>query len=78
MPVNISVKNVPDEIADRLKQRAAKAHRSLQGEMLTILEEAANARATLSAFEVLARVRATGLQSPDEATRMIRDDRDAR
>ena len=40
MSVNLSIKNVPDELADRLRQRAAANHRSLQGELMAILEEA--------------------------------------
>jgi len=38
MPVTLSVKNVPDKLAERLRQRAASHHRSLQGELLAILE----------------------------------------
>jgi plasmid stability protein len=41
MPVNLSVRNVPDEIADKLRARAERNHRSLQGEMLSLLSEAA-------------------------------------
>ena len=41
MPINLSVKNVPDEIADRLRALARQNHRSLQGELLWILEEVA-------------------------------------
>ena len=41
MPVNLSIKNVPDEIAEELRERAARNHRSLQGELLAIIEEAA-------------------------------------
>lgn len=78
MPVNISIKNVPDEIAARLRRRAAESHRSLQGEMLTILEEAVNVQPALGALEALAKVQGSGLESPDEATQMIRADRDAR
>jgi plasmid stability protein len=40
MPVNLSVKNVPDDLADRLRQRAARNRRSLQQELLSILESA--------------------------------------
>ena len=40
MPVNLSIKNAPDAIVDRLRQRAARSHRSLQGEVMAILEEA--------------------------------------
>jgi hypothetical protein len=38
MPVNLSIKQVPDELAERLRRRAARNHRSLQRELLTILE----------------------------------------
>lgn len=44
MPVNLSVKGVPDELAARLRERAAANHRSLQGELMAILHEAAEAR----------------------------------
>lgn len=40
MAVNLSVKNVPDELAELLRQRAARNHRSLQRELLNILEAA--------------------------------------
>jgi plasmid stability protein len=39
--VNLSVKNVPDELAERLRRRAAANRRSLQRELLSILESAA-------------------------------------
>lgn len=41
MPVSLSVKDVPEEIADTLRTRAAANHRSLQGELMAILEAAA-------------------------------------
>ena len=41
MGVNLSIKDVPDEIAERLRQRAARNHRSLQGELMSIVERAA-------------------------------------
>ena len=40
MTVNLSIKNVPDELADRLRERAKRNHRSLQGELLSLLEDA--------------------------------------
>lgn len=39
---NLSVKDVPDDLAERLRQRAARNHRSLQGELMAIIEQAAN------------------------------------
>jgi plasmid stability protein len=40
MPVNLSVKNVPDALADKLRSRAQRNHRSLQRELMSILEHA--------------------------------------
>lgn len=33
MPVNPSIANVPDELAERLRRRAERSHRSLQAEL---------------------------------------------
>jgi len=40
MPVTLTIKQVPDRVADKLRLRAAASHRSLQGELMAILEEA--------------------------------------
>ena len=37
---NISIKDVPDQWAETLRQRAARNHRSLQGELMAIIERA--------------------------------------
>lgn len=37
---NISVKDVPDQWAEALRQRAARNHRSLQGELMFLIEQA--------------------------------------
>jgi len=78
MPVNLSIKNVPDEIAEELHERAARNHRSLQGELLAIIEEAARGKSPLSPSDFLAGVRALGLRTPAESRTMVREDRDAR
>ncbi|MEP7283981.1 MAG: Arc family DNA-binding protein [Rubrivivax sp.] len=39
MPVNLSIKDVPDAVAEQLRQRAARHHRSLQGELMAIIEQ---------------------------------------
>ncbi len=41
MSVNLSIKDVPDEIAARLRERAERNHRSLQGELMAIVVLAA-------------------------------------
>ena len=38
----IHIRSVPEEVVTKLKRRAAMHHRSLQGEVLAILEEAAS------------------------------------
>lgn len=78
MPVDLSVKKVPDDIAERLRARAKRHHRSLQGELLSILEEAAGPARTVTIQELLARGRAIGLSTPDESVEMLREDRDGR
>jgi plasmid stability protein len=39
---NLSIKDVPESLAQALRQRAARNHRSLQGELMAIIERAAN------------------------------------
>ena len=42
MPVNLSIKDVPDSVAAGLRARAASNHRSLQRELMAIVEVAAS------------------------------------
>ena len=79
MPVNLSIKNAPDDVVRRLRERAARNHRSLQGELMAIIEEAAMPRSPgrVNIDEYRARIRALGLNSADEAAAIIRADRDA-
>ena len=37
---NLSIKDVPELLAEALRQRAARNHRSLQGELMAIIERA--------------------------------------
>jgi plasmid stability protein len=78
MPVNLSIKNAPDDIVSRLRARAEHNHRSLQGELLAILEEAVRKEPALSVEEVLREVNRLGLQTGSESAHLIRADRDAR
>jgi antitoxin FitA len=78
MPVNLSIKNAPDEIVRKLRERAKRHHRSLQGELLAILEDSVRAEDRLSPDELFAEIRRLGLQTPSESAAMIRADRDAR
>ena len=78
MSVNISIKNVPDEIADQLKKRATKNHRSLQGELMFIIEAALAKNEKMTPLELLREIQSLGLNTPAESRDMVRDDRDAR
>lgn len=72
--VTLSVKQVPASLAKRLRERAARNHRSLQGELRAILEQAAH---EVTPRELAAFVSRLGLSTPSESARMIREDRDA-
>jgi antitoxin FitA len=77
MPVSLSIKNVPEDVAEKLRKRAAKRHRSLQGELLAILEESVAQEHTVTPLDLPEHLRATGVNSPSEAARFVREDRDA-
>jgi plasmid stability protein len=52
---NISIKDVPDSMAEALRQRAARNHRSLQGELMAILEQSLVQPSMKDAPEVVSR-----------------------
>ncbi|HEY3130565.1 MAG TPA: Arc family DNA-binding protein [Acidobacteriota bacterium] len=76
--MNLSIKNVPDEIVERLRRRAARNHRSLQGELMEIIEGTVESEKQLTADELLNRVRRMGLSTPAESVKIIRANRNAR
>ena len=47
MPVTLTIKQVPDRLARQLRERATASHRSLQGELMAVLESALAAPANL-------------------------------
>ncbi len=77
MPVNLSIKNVPDDLAQRLRKRASRHHRSLQGELLAILEEALTMK-KLTVEEAFQQIQSLDFNTNDEAVAMVRQDRDDR
>lgn len=78
MPVNLSIKNVPDDVAEKLRRRAARNRRSLQGELLVILEEGLAREKDLSPSDLLREIRSAGLRTPSESAGFVREERDAR
>jgi len=75
MPTNLSIKNAPDELVDRLKRRAARNHRSLQGELLAILDEVVRLEGPLTPAAILEETRRLGLSTPRESAAIVRKDR---
>lgn len=75
--VSLSIKNVSEDLADALRERAARHHRSLQGELMHILETAVRPQ-PFQASALWRQIQALGLTTPEEATRFVREDRDTR
>ena len=73
--VTLSVKRVPMALARTLSARAARHHRSLQGELRAILDDAAR---TTTVGDLAEMVKQMGLETPSESARMIRANRDGR
>ena len=48
---NLSIKDVPEAWAESLRQRATRNHRSLQGELMAIIEQAVTAGVDADALE---------------------------
>lgn len=73
MPLEISI---PDALADALRRRAAHHQRTVDEEVVGILEATVTEKPSLTARQFLAEGRATGRGTPAEAVAMIREDRD--
>jgi antitoxin FitA len=76
MTVTLSIKNVPDELAKRLKARAARNHRSLQGELMAIIEQAERPRRSID--ELVAMVDRLRIKTPSDSAAIVREARDGR
>jgi antitoxin FitA len=77
MTVTLSIKKVPEKLVKRLKRKAAMHKRSLQGELMAVLEEAASPT-RLTVDELWQAVQRIGPPVPGNSVKMIREDRDAR
>jgi len=73
--MDISIKGVPEDQVRPLRERAKANHRSLQGELRALIDEAAGTPRRLTAEEIVARVSGLDLVRRDEAARLIREDR---
>lgn len=77
MAVSLSIKNVPDEVAAKLRGRAETHRRSLQGELLAIVEHAVAAPREMTVADLKAYIDSLGLTTTDDSVDIIRTDRDA-
>ena len=77
-PLNLSIKSVPDDLVEELRKRAEKNHRSLQGELMTILEESLRRPRPLSIDESIRRLRQISVKTASDSAGMIRADRNNR
>jgi antitoxin FitA len=76
---SLTIRDIPRPVLEQLKARAERHRRSMQGEILAILESAAADGVTRrSAAETLAFVRELGVRTAGESARLIRADRDGR
>jgi plasmid stability protein len=78
MSVALSIKGCPEGLVAELRRRAAEHHRSLDGEVVAILEANLGKERRLTIGELAARARASGLRTPSEAAAIVREARDAR
>ena len=76
MTVTLSIKHAPDDVVQRLRERAARNHRSLQGELLAIIEAAAREAPPVDSMALLEDIRALGIKTPSDSVEILRADRD--
>jgi plasmid stability protein len=77
MAVDISIKGVPESLAEALRRRAARHHRSVQEEVLGILQASVPEERPLTFSAFVAEGRAQGISTPGESAAMVREDRGA-
>jgi plasmid stability protein len=79
--VTITLKNIPEKIYERIKARAKDHHRSINGEILSILEQAVSlppidVQATLERARKLREWTADYTVTADEIEKMINEGRE--
>jgi antitoxin FitA len=74
---NLSIKNVPEELVAQLRERAREHHRSLQGELMAILEDSVRPE-LMTIDEVYQQVKKLGIQTDSDSAAMVRENRDTR
>jgi len=69
---NLSIKDVPDSWAEALRQRAARNHRSLQGELMALVEQAVNEPPALAYAGAAPYVMRQGRKTPEQVIAELR------
>ena len=77
MAVSLSIKEVPEELAQALRERAARNHRSVQGELMHILESTLGPK-PFRGRALSAAIRELDFTTGSESAGMVREDRDSR
>lgn len=76
---SLTIRNIPGSVLARLRDRAQRHRRSMQGEIMAILEIAtAELQVRMRPREFLQHVQKLGVRTPAESAAMIRADRDGR
>ncbi|HTB70295.1 MAG TPA: hypothetical protein VK707_04890 [Solirubrobacteraceae bacterium] len=75
---SMQIKNVPPDVHETLRRRADEAGQSLQAYMLAQLTEQASKPTIKELFDRISRERGSGRISLEYATKVIREERDAR
>ncbi len=76
MGISLSIKNTPEDVVQRLRDRARRNHRSLQGELLEIVQSAARDGSSMwNVDDILKAARARGFRAPVPSTELLREDR---
>ena len=75
--MDLSIQNVPDDLVDKLRERATRNDRSIEDELLAIFEAALKQGGTLTPQEVVDRAKALGFGGANTSTAIIRAMRDA-
>ena len=79
--VTVTIKNIPEQVYERIKAQAKKNHRSINGEILSILEQAISlppidVQATLERARKERELTADYTITADEIERMINEGRE--
>ena len=79
--VTVTIKNIPEQVYERIKAQAKKNHRSINGEIISILEQAISlppidVQATLERARRVRELTAGYTVTADEIERMINEGRE--